>query len=95
MSDAVISVLSQLPYLCGDEGREIAPDTKHLNYLEDDIALDVWKDPFGLSTRKETVEGYLGDAVILTDCGGQGGWFLVLDINTSTLALFVAFAMPR
>lgn len=73
MSNALISEISQLPYLYNDERRELAPDTKHLNYLEDDFALDVWENPFGLSTRKETIEGYLGDAVLLTDCSGQGG----------------------
>ncbi|THW83005.1 hypothetical protein D6D18_08256 [Aureobasidium pullulans] len=48
MSNLVMETLKQLPYLCGAERKELAPFTRPLNYLDDDFAVEVWKDPFGL-----------------------------------------------
>lgn len=85
MSDLVIQTLQLLPYLSG--AREIAPDTRTLDYLDEEgEALEVWKDPFCLGNEEGGVEvkqGYLGNAVPLTSCIGSSGWVLVLDLDDS------------
>ena len=85
MSDLVIETLTQLPLLSGQGNREIAPDTRALDYLSaEGEALEVWKDPFCLSEKgKEKVEGYLGNAIPLTSCIGRDGWLLLMDLDTS------------
>ncbi|THX16105.1 hypothetical protein D6D13_01916 [Aureobasidium pullulans] len=83
MSNLVMETLKQLPYLCGAERKELAPFTRALNYLDDDFAVEVWKDPFGLSEEGEKVEGYLGNCIPLTCCAGEEyGWLLLLDLHT-------------
>lgn len=90
MSDLVVETLKQLPYLSGEGSREIAPDTRALDYLNaESEAMDVWKDPFCLSEEgKEKTEGYLGSAIPLTSCIGKDGWLLLLDLDTSMYFFF-------
>jgi len=84
MSNLVMETLKQLPYLCGAERKELAPSTRALNYLDDDFAVEIWKDPFGLSEEGEKVQGYLGNCIPLTYCAGEEyGWLLLLDLHTS------------
>jgi hypothetical protein len=93
MSNLVIETLKQLPFLSGQGNREVAPDTRALDYLNaESEALDVWKDPFCLSQEgKEKVEGYLGNAIPLTSCIGRDGWLLLLDLDTSMYFSFSLF----
>ncbi|KAH0358274.1 hypothetical protein KCU83_g634, partial [Aureobasidium melanogenum] len=87
MSGLVIETLKQLPFLSGEGSKEVAPDTRALDYLNTESeALDVWKDPFCLSEEaKEKVEGYLGNAIPLTSCIGRDGWLLLLDLDTNNI----------
>ncbi|THX67415.1 hypothetical protein D6D05_09835 [Aureobasidium pullulans] len=79
-----METLKQLPYLCGADRKELAPFTRALNYLNDDFAVEVWKDPFGLSEEGEKVQGYLGNCIPLTYCAGEEyGWLLLLDLHTN------------
>lgn len=91
MSDLVIETLKQLPFLSGDENREVAPDTRALDYLNaEGEAVEVWKDPFCLSEKgKERTEGYLKNAIPLTSCIGRDGWLLLLDLDTSMYLMFL------
>lgn len=97
MSDLVIQTLQLLPYLSG--AREIAPDTRTLDYLDEEgEALEVWKDPFCLGNEEGGVEvkqGYLGNAVPLTSCIGSLGWVLVLDLDDSMfVSPFFSCSLP-
>lgn len=91
MGDLVIETLKQLPFLSGDENREVAPDTRALDYLDaEGEAVEVWKDPFCLSEEgKERTEGYLKNAIPLTSCIGRDGWLLLLDLDTSMYFIFL------
>ncbi|THY39211.1 hypothetical protein D6C97_10377, partial [Aureobasidium pullulans] len=86
MPNLVMETLKQIPYLCGAERKELAPFTRALNYLDDDFAVEVWKDPFGLSEEGEKVQGYLGNCIPLTYCAGEEyGWLLLLDLHTNEI----------
>jgi hypothetical protein len=98
MSDVVIQTLHQLPYLCGQGNKEIAPDTLALDYLDENgDAVDVWKDPFCLNSTssltgegKGNQKGYLGNAIPLTSCIGFNGCLLLLDLDSSTSDTFTS-----
>lgn len=91
ISNPVIETLKQLPYLSGQGSKEVAPDTRALDYLDvEGEAMDVWKDPFCLSEQgAEKVEGYLKNAIPLTSCIGRDGWLLLLDLDTSMYFSFL------
>lgn len=95
----MIETLKRLPYLSGDGSREIAPDTLALDYLDEDgDAVDVWRDPFCLTSEareekgegrdaaegKGKQQGYLKNAIPLTSCIGVDGCLLLLDLDSST-----------
>ncbi|KAI5242802.1 hypothetical protein E4T43_04542 [Aureobasidium subglaciale] len=86
ISETSIHVLKNIPYLSGEGRRDIAPDTRALNWMEDEFAPEVWKDILGDDGEKEgqtgnekTREGK--DCVPLTYRVGEGGVVLLLDIR--------------
>jgi hypothetical protein len=99
MSDVVIQTLLQLPYLCGQENKEIAPDTLALDYLDESgDAVDIWRDPFCLletgGASGGRSQGYLGNAIPLTSCIGFNGCLLLLDLGSSMSYFSSLFSLP-
>jgi hypothetical protein len=99
MSDVVIQTLLQLPYLCGQGNKEIAPDTLALDYLDESgDAVDIWRDPFCLletgGASGGRSQGYLGNAIPLTSCIGFNGCLLLLDLDSSMSYFSSLFSLP-
>ncbi|KEQ92175.1 hypothetical protein AUEXF2481DRAFT_433772 [Aureobasidium subglaciale EXF-2481] len=84
--------MKNIPYLSGEGRRDIAPDTRALNWLEDDFAQEVLEDILGDDGEKggqtgneKTREGK--DCIPLTYRVGEGGVVLLLDIRKSGFLL--------